>query len=100
MKTQPKYILVSVLLALLSSDLRTSGFYVPGVAPTDFKKGDEIGLKAIKMTSSHTQLPYEYYSLPFCKPKGRIILQFGLDELIFGSLRLHHPFSLTLVIEF
>ncbi|CAH1105050.1 unnamed protein product [Psylliodes chrysocephalus] len=45
-------------------------FYVPGMAPTDFKKGDPIEVKAVKMTSIHTQLPYEYYSLPFCLPKG------------------------------
>lgn len=24
--------------------------------------------QAVKLTSSRTQLPYEYYSLPFCKP--------------------------------
>ena len=44
-------------------------FYVPGVAPTDFEEGQSIEVRAIKMTSTHTQLPYEYYSLPFCKPK-------------------------------
>ena len=45
-------------------------FYVPGVAPQDFKKGEPIEVRAIKMTSSHTQLPFEYYSLPFCKPSS------------------------------
>nr|XP_023016752.1 transmembrane 9 superfamily member 4 [Leptinotarsa decemlineata] len=45
-------------------------FYVPGMAPTDFKKGDPIEVKAVKMTSINTLLPYEYYSLPFCLPKG------------------------------
>lgn len=45
------------------------GFYVPGVAPVEFKKGDSIEVKAVKMTSTLTQLPYEYYSLPFCRPK-------------------------------
>ena len=48
-------------------------FYVPGVAPQDFSEGDKIDVRAIKMTSSHTQLPYEYYSLPFCKPPGEIV---------------------------
>ena len=46
----------------------TEAFYVPGVAPQDFAKGGKIDVRAIKMTSSHTQLPYEYYSLPICKP--------------------------------
>lgn len=29
--------------------------------------------QAIKITSVKAQLPYEYYSLPFCKPKGGIV---------------------------
>lgn len=27
-----------------------------------------VSLQAVKLTSSRTQLPYEYYSLPFCPP--------------------------------
>lgn len=45
------------------------GFYVPGVAPVEFKQGDPIEVKAVKLTSTRTQLPYEYYSFPFCTPK-------------------------------
>ena len=44
-------------------------FYVPGVAPTDFNEGDRIDVRAVKMSSSQTQLPFEYYSLDFCKDK-------------------------------
>lgn len=58
---------VLVVICLL---LETNGFYVPGVAPVEFKKGQKIDVKAVKMTSTHTQLPYEYYSLPFCLPKN------------------------------
>lgn len=43
-------------------------FYIPGMAPVEFAKGDTVVIKAVKMTSSVTQLPYAYYSLPFCKP--------------------------------
>ncbi|PRP81375.1 hypothetical protein PROFUN_11062 [Planoprotostelium fungivorum] len=46
-----------------------SAWYFPGAAPTDYAKGAEVKLKANKMTSIHTQLPYSFYSLPFCKPK-------------------------------
>ena len=31
------------------------------------------GLQAVKLTSTKTQLPYEYYSLPFCQPEEGII---------------------------
>ena len=50
-------------------------FYVPGVAPIDFQIEEKLDIKAVKMTSSKTQLPYEYYSLPMCKPetvRGRV----------------------------
>lgn len=30
---------------------------------------DILIFQAVKLTSSRTQLPYEYYSLPFCKPE-------------------------------
>ena len=59
--------LFSALLLNFLCDI-ANAFYVPGVAPQDFSEGDKIDVRAIKMTSSHTQLPYEYYSLPFCKP--------------------------------
>ena len=55
------------LLILLCSLARA--FYVPGVAPIDFSKKEKVEIKAVKMTSSKTQLPYEYYSLPMCKPE-------------------------------
>ena len=81
-----KVTVIMLIMVLTVPDFRASGFYVPGVAPTDFKKGDEIGLKAIKMTSSHTQLPYEYYSLPFCEPpEGLIYKTENLGEILRGD---------------
>lgn len=62
--------LLYLVLLLLSSVCH--GFYVPGVAPVEFTRGATIEVKAVKMTSTRTQLPYEYYSLPFCKPKDGI----------------------------
>jgi len=43
----------ALLLPLLLTTVRA--FYVPGVAPTDYKDGDEVEVKAVKMTSAHTQ---------------------------------------------
>jgi len=63
-----------------------AGFYVPGVAPIDFSKGQNIPVKAIKMTSSHTQLPFEYYSLPFCQPKEGVEYKTeNLGEILRGD---------------
>ena len=65
-------IFLSILILQFLCDI-CDAFYVPGVAPQDFTENMKIDVRAIKMTSSHTQLPYEYYSLPFCKPAGNIV---------------------------
>jgi len=33
-----------------------------------FLQGDELQVKVNKLTSTKTQLPYSYYSLPYCSP--------------------------------
>ncbi|KAJ6794646.1 transmembrane 9 superfamily member 7-like [Iris pallida] len=57
--------LCSCLLLLLSP---ACSFYLPGVAPRDFQKGDELQVKVNKLSSTKTQLPYDYYFLDYCKP--------------------------------
>lgn len=75
------------VLVVISLLIGTNGFYVPGVAPVEFKKGQKIDVKAVKMTSVHTQLPYEYYSIPFCRPKnGAFIYKSeNLGEILRGD---------------
>lgn len=43
-------------------------FYLPGVAPREYGDGERVEIKVLKLSSPKTQLPYDYYSLPFCKP--------------------------------
>jgi len=45
-------------------------FYLPGVNPQSFAKGDSVKLKVNKMTSPKTLMPIDYYRLPFCIPEG------------------------------
>ena len=66
---------MSALVPLVALLCHTEAFYVPGVAPIDFRKSEQVEIRAVKMTSSKTQLPYEYYSLPFCKPEEGINYQ-------------------------
>ena len=33
---------------------------------------DPLYVKVNKLSSIRTQLPYEYYTMPFCKPKGGV----------------------------
>ncbi|XLR28740.1 hypothetical protein S83_056640 [Arachis hypogaea] len=60
-------------------------FYLPGVAPQDFQKGDQLQVKVNKLTSTKTQLPYTYYSLPYCKPGKILDSAENLGEVLRGD---------------
>lgn len=47
-----------------------------------------VEVKAVKMTSSRTQLPYDYYSLQFCLPKNGTLhyKSENLGEVLRGKL--------------
>ncbi len=86
LRLTPPSVLLLLLLALVASPGPAEGFYVPGVAPTDFQNGQEIEVRAIKMTSTHTQLPYDYYSLHFCPPEGKVEYKSqNLGEILRGD---------------
>ena len=46
--------------------------YLPGVAPRSYSPEENLPLFVNKLTSTHTQIPYDYYSLPFCHPKIKV----------------------------
>lgn len=73
---------------------------MPGMAPVEFKIGQSIDVKAVKMTSIHTQLPYEYYSLPFCVPKnGSAGIHYkseNLGEVLRGDRIVNTPYEVRM----
>lgn len=75
----------SLFVALLCALCVADAFYLPGVAPRDYQKGDAIGIKVVKLDSIKTQLPYDYYSLPFCKPPVIEETAEGLGEVLSGD---------------
>lgn len=77
------FVLLMALLAGLVHPGET--FYVPGVAPMDFELNTKVEVKAIKLTSVKAQLPYEYYSLPFCKPETVVYKTENLGEVLRGD---------------
>ncbi|XP_045599160.1 transmembrane 9 superfamily member 4 [Procambarus clarkii] len=88
-------IIILTLLARVSW-----GFYVPGVAPVEFKKKDPVEVKAVKMTSSQTQLPYEYYSLQFCRPRnGTIYKSENLGEVLRGDRIVNTPYEVQMAVN-
>lgn len=95
--TFPRIFLSFILFSLVIG--RSVGFYIPGVAPVEFKSGDTIEVKAIKLTSTHTQLPYAYYSLPFCRPKNEKF-EFkseNLGEVLRGDRIVNTPYEVKML---
>ncbi|KAJ8775364.1 hypothetical protein K2173_023129 [Erythroxylum novogranatense] len=78
-----------LLLLLLYS---AHSFYLPGVAPEDFYKGDELKVKVNKLTSIKTQLPYSYYSLPYCRPGKIVDSTENLGEVLRGDRIENSPY--------
>jgi len=71
------------------------GFYLPGVAPIEYQDGNRVDLKVNKLTSVKTQLPYAYYSLPYCKPAEGIQDSVeNLGEILEGDLIENSPYEI------
>nr|CAB3447762.1 unnamed protein product [Digitaria exilis] len=61
-------------------------FYLPGSYMHTYKQGEEIGAKVNSLTSIETELPFSYYSLPYCHPEGGIKKSAeNLGELLMGD---------------
>lgn len=88
--------IVCLLLSTLYS--LCNGFYLPGVAPHSFEDDEVVELKVNKLSSVHTQLPYDYYSLKFCKPKGGIKpYSENLGEFLTGDRIENSPFEVLIL---
>ncbi|KAH7722530.1 Endosomal P24A protein precursor [Aphelenchoides avenae] len=89
---QRRLLFCALFLSLCPID---SGFYVPGVAPKEFHDGDPIEVKAIKLTSVKTVVPYEYYALPFCRPVGELHYKSeNLGEVMRGDRIVNTPYEI------
>uniref|UniRef100_A0A3P8Y9N1 Transmembrane 9 superfamily member n=1 Tax=Esox lucius TaxID=8010 RepID=A0A3P8Y9N1_ESOLU len=86
--------LALLLLALLSGGVQP--FYVPGVAPMNFQQDSPVEIKAVKLTSSRTQLPYEYYSMPFCRPAEVVYKAENLGEVLRGDRIVNTPYTVLM----
>ncbi|KAH1117275.1 hypothetical protein GLYMA_17G073600v4 [Glycine max] len=83
---------ISVFICILLITHQSTCFYLPGVAPEDFWKGDPLRVKVNKLTSTKTQLPYSYYSLPYCRPKHIFDSAENLGEVLRGDRIENSPY--------
>ena len=56
---------------------------------------DPLLVKVNKLTSTKTQLPYSYYSLPFCKPDSIVDSAENLGEVLRGDRIENSPYVVS-----
>ena len=74
-----------VALLALALCVAAEAFYLPGVAPQDYARDDIVYMKVNKLSSTRTQLPFEYYSLPYCRPHKVAHSVENLGEVLRGD---------------
>lgn len=106
-------VMLTVLLQIFAFAwllLPAASFYLPGVAPKDYKKGDTIPLlvnhltpslvKKSKTNSKTLVYSYDYYypKFHFCKPEGGPQKQLeSLGSIIFGDRIFNSPFEIKML---
>lgn len=69
------------------------GFYLPGSYPHKYAVGNELSVKVNSLTSIDTEIPFSYYSLPFCTPPNGIKDSAeNLGELLMGDRIENSPY--------
>lgn len=73
-------------VALLLTVSPCNAFYLPGSYMHTYSQGEEIWAKVNSLTSIETEMPFSYYSLPYCHPHGGIKKSAeNLGELLMGD---------------
>mmetsp|Transcript_43573 Transcript_43573/g.52697 ORF Transcript_43573/g.52697 Transcript_43573/m.52697 type:complete len:637 (+) Transcript_43573:122-2032(+) len=75
------------------------GFYLPGVAPQDYARDDLVNFKVNKISSTKTALPFEYYSLPFCRPDPVVNSAENLGEVLRGDRILNSLYQIQMRLD-
>lgn len=69
------------------------GFYLPGSYPHKHVVGGLLSVKVNSLTSIDTEMPFSYYSLPFCQPpEGVKDSAENLGELLMGDRIENSPY--------
>eukprot|EP00929_Paragymnodinium_shiwhaense_P050128 TRINITY_DN25265_c0_g1_i1.p1 TRINITY_DN25265_c0_g1~~TRINITY_DN25265_c0_g1_i1.p1 ORF type:complete len:646 (+),score=142.48 TRINITY_DN25265_c0_g1_i1:73-2010(+) len=71
--------------------------YLPGFSPNQYMEGDKVDLKVNKLTSAKTQLPYSYYTLPYCAPEKIQPQVENLGETLMGDVTENSAFDLSML---
>nr|XP_027064755.1 transmembrane 9 superfamily member 12 [Coffea arabica]XP_027064756.1 transmembrane 9 superfamily member 12 [Coffea arabica] len=93
-----KYWAAFVYLVLVSNIC--NGFYLPGTYMHTYTTGEVLYVKVNSLTSIETELPFSYYSLPYCPPQGGIKKSAeNLGELLLGDQIDNSPYRFKMSVN-
>ncbi|CAA7408057.1 unnamed protein product [Spirodela intermedia] len=84
------WILLAVLVVVQPG---AHGFYLPGSYPHKYLVGDTLSVKVNSLTSVETEIPFGYYSLPFCQPEKIRDSAENLGEILMGDRIENSPYT-------
>lgn len=90
-------LVAAAVAALLAASASTaSALHLPGSQPTDYEAGQRVELKVNKLWSPKTQLTYDYYSLPVCKPETIERERENIGQVLVGDRIMNSNYELLL----
>ncbi|KAJ1533317.1 hypothetical protein HK096_005387, partial [Nowakowskiella sp. JEL0078] len=97
-----KPLALTILLPILLQATISHAFYLPGVAPHDYGKGERVELMVNALSSHDTMLPYDYYHdrFHFCQPEnGPRSQSESLGSILFGDRLYDSPFKFNIATD-
>jgi transmembrane 9 superfamily member 2/4 len=93
-------VVVCFLLLALAAAKAVDAYYIPGVLPHSFYRAEEVPLQVNSLTSMHTQIPRDYYRLPFCRPDdGPKMASQNLGQFLTGNKIQNSPYVIHMLKE-
>eukprot|EP01012_Entosiphon_sulcatum_P007832 TRINITY_DN140_c0_g1_i1.p1 TRINITY_DN140_c0_g1~~TRINITY_DN140_c0_g1_i1.p1 ORF type:complete len:643 (-),score=107.39 TRINITY_DN140_c0_g1_i1:235-2163(-) len=81
----------------------TRAVYLPGVTPVEYPPNHPLRMKTNSITSTRTAIPYDFFSLPFCLPRGHgknpkpQLENFG--EILWGDSIKPSPYDVRMLVN-
>jgi len=96
-----------IAVAVVGLASAVQGFYLPGVAPRAYVKGELLPLLVNRLDSTESILPYDYYHFDFCemgesadevtaKPKVGAKVSENLGQILLGERIRHSPYEIRM----
>lgn len=92
-----KFLWTIVLVGMLG--LTAQARYLPGMSPAFYKEGELVRLTVHSLRSTRVLFPYDYYSLPFCRPAPIEDLYDSLGEIIWGDRKHNSLYTFPMLVN-